>query len=109
MAQQVKNPPAMQETQRCGRNPWVQKIARKRKWQPTPVCLPEKSHGQRSLAGYRPKGHKEWDTTKHVSLIWPCLLVANIDSLTMLVLDTSLIVAEGSHRVAKPKSRDFYG
>ena len=84
-------------THRCGHNPWVQKIARKRKWQPIPVCLPEKSHGQRSPAGYRPKGHKEWDMTNHASLIWPCLLVGNIDSLTMLVLGTSLIVAEGSH------------
>ena len=25
-----------------------------RKWQPTPACLPRKSHGQRSLAGYSP-------------------------------------------------------
>ena len=29
------------------------------KWQPTPVFLPEKSHGQRSLAGYNQKGCKE--------------------------------------------------
>ena len=28
------------------------------KWQPTPVFLPGKSHGQRSLAGYRPWGLK---------------------------------------------------
>ena len=28
------------------------------KWQPTPVFLPRKSHGQRSLAGYGPWGHK---------------------------------------------------
>ena len=32
--------------------PWVGKICQKRKWQPTPVFLPLKSHGQRSLAGY---------------------------------------------------------
>ena len=32
-----------------------------RKWQPTPVFLPGKSHGQRSLAGYNPWGSKEWD------------------------------------------------
>ena len=31
----------------------------KRKWQPTPVSLPGKLHGQRSLAGYSPWGHKE--------------------------------------------------
>ena len=35
-----------------------------RKWQPTPVFLPGKSHGQRSLAGYNPWGSKEWDSTK---------------------------------------------
>ena len=34
------------------------KIPWRRKWQPTPVYLPEKSYGQRSLVGYRPKGHK---------------------------------------------------
>ena len=32
-------------------NPWVGKISWRRKWQPTPVFLPWKSHGQRSLAG----------------------------------------------------------
>ena len=29
-----------------------------KKWQHTPVFLPRKSHGQRSLAGYSPWGHK---------------------------------------------------
>ena len=29
-----------------------------RKWQPTPICLPEKSHEQRTLAGYSPGGRK---------------------------------------------------
>ena len=38
---------------------WIRKISWKRKWTPTLVFLPEKSHGQRSLAGYSPKGHKE--------------------------------------------------
>ena len=31
---------------------------------PTPVFLPGESHGQRSLAGYSPWGHKESDTTE---------------------------------------------
>ena len=35
-------------------NPWVRKIPWRRKWQPTSVILPGKSHGQRSLAGYSP-------------------------------------------------------
>ena len=34
------------------------------KWQPTPVFLPGKSHGQRSLVGYSPWGHKESDMTE---------------------------------------------
>ena len=39
-------------------------MAWRRKWQPTPVLLPGKSHGQRSLIGYRPWGHEESDTTE---------------------------------------------
>ena len=35
---------------------WVGKIPWRRAWQPTPVFLPRESHGQRSLAGYRPSG-----------------------------------------------------
>ena len=37
----------------------------KREWQPAPVFLPGKSHGQRSLAGYSPRGHIESDSTEH--------------------------------------------
>ena len=36
---------------------------RRRQWQPTPVLLPGKSHGQRSLVGCSPWGCKESDTT----------------------------------------------
>ena len=39
-------------------DPWVKKISRRRKWQPTPVFLAGKCHGQRSLAGYSPRGGK---------------------------------------------------
>ena len=35
----------------------------RRKWQPTPVFLPRKSHGQRNLAGSRPQGRKQLDMT----------------------------------------------
>ena len=48
---------------RCGFDFWVEKIPWRRKWQSTPEFLPRKSHGQRSLAGYSPWGHKESDTT----------------------------------------------
>ena len=35
--------------------------------QPTAVFLPGESHGQRSLVGYSPRGHKESDTTEWLS------------------------------------------
>ena len=50
-----------------GFSPWVGKIPWKMTWQPTPVFLPGKFHGHRSLAGYSPWGHKELDTTKATS------------------------------------------
>ena len=48
----VKNPPANAGLQDMQFNPWVRKILWRRNWQPTPVFLPGKFHGQRSLAGY---------------------------------------------------------
>ena len=44
-------------------NPWVGKIPWKRAPPPTPVLLPGKFHGLRSLAGYSPWGCKELDMT----------------------------------------------
>ena len=61
VAQLVKNPPAMQETQvrfLGWEDPW------RRKWQLTPVFLPGESRGQRSLVGYNPWGRKELGTTE---------------------------------------------
>ena len=52
-----KNLPAMQDS-------WVRKIPWRRAWLPTPVFLPGEFYGQRSLAGYRPKDHRELDTTE---------------------------------------------
>ena len=65
MAQKVKRLSAMQETrvQSLGREDPLEK-----EWQPTPVLLPGKSHGQRSLVGYSPWGHKESDTTERLHL-----------------------------------------
>ena len=45
-------------SRRCGFDPWARKIPWRRKWQPTQVFLPGKSHGQRSLVGHRPWGCK---------------------------------------------------
>ena len=41
----------------------------RRKWQPTSVFLPGKSHGQRILVGYSPWGREELDMTEHLALL----------------------------------------
>ena len=40
------------------------------KWQPTPVLLPGKFHGWRSVVGYSPRGRKESDTTEWLHFIY---------------------------------------
>ena len=44
----------------CIKNSW------RRQWQPTPVLLPGKSHGRRSLVGCSPWGREESDTTERL-------------------------------------------
>ena len=65
----VKNPPANAGDAKDmglipGSDPWGGKIPWSGKWQPAPVFLPGKFHGQRSLVGYSPWGRKESDTTE---------------------------------------------
>ena len=59
---------------RPGFDPWVGKIPWRKKWQPTPVFLPEKFHGRRSLVGYSPWDHRverDWAASLHFpSLIY---------------------------------------
>ena len=64
----VKHLPTMQETQVRSLG-WKDPL--EKEMQPTPVLLPGKSHGRRSLVGYSPWGHKESDMTErlHLSLI----------------------------------------
>ena len=81
MDQVVKNLPAIWETQvqfLVGKIPW------RREWQPTPVFLPEKVHGQSSLVSYSPWGRKESDTTE-----WLTLSLSPISLLVCLL--TSLV------------------
>ena len=49
---------------RCGFDHWVGMIPWRREWQPPPLCLPGKFHGQKSLVGYSPGGCKESDMTE---------------------------------------------
>ena len=57
----AKNLPA-----NAGGASWFRKTPWSRKWQPTPVFLPGKSQGLRSLVGYAPWGRKELDTTEQL-------------------------------------------
>ena len=56
------------QSTRCKRrkfDPWVGKVHRKRKWQPTPIFLPGESHEQRSPVGYRrgpQRVRRDWET-----------------------------------------------
>ena len=61
VVQTVESLPAMQET---WVSPWVRNIPWSRKWHPTPVLLPGKSHGWRGLMGCSPRGRKQSDTTE---------------------------------------------
>ena len=69
-------------------HPWVGKIPWRRKWQPTPVLLPGKFHGQRSLESYCPWG-LELDTTEWLHFI--SLLIINT-----VVSDTVLVSGSGA-------------
>ena len=51
-----------------GFDPWVGKIPWSKKWQPTPVFLPGKFHGQRSLADCSPWDHGESDMMEHTHI-----------------------------------------
>ena len=61
-----------------GRFPW------RRKWQPTPVLLPGKFHGLRSLVGYSPWGCKESDTSEQLHIIFYTFIVVVLSLLSKL-------------------------
>ena len=66
VAWMAKSLPAMQETQVRSLG-WEDPL--ERKWQPTPVLLPGKFHGWRSLVGYSPWDRKESDTTEQLHCV----------------------------------------
>ena len=64
----VKNLPAnARDVRDIGSTPRPGRFPSGRTWQPTPKFLPGKFHGQRSLVGYSPWGHKESDTTEQLN------------------------------------------
>ena len=72
-------------SRRYGFDPWIGKVPWRRKWQPTPVFFPGEFHGQRSLTGYRPWGHKESDTIERLStaqyIKWASLVAQMVKNL----------------------------
>ena len=85
----------------------VRKIPWRRLWQPTPVFLPGKSHGQRSLLGYSKRVGHDWATKQkqllplpavlgwiiHSSELWPFFL-----SFTCLINTWKALKAESTFR-----------
>ena len=67
MAQWVKNPPAVQETQNTQVQSLVWDDPLEKEMATHPSILPGEFHGWRSLAGCSPRGHKESDTTERLS------------------------------------------
>ena len=66
----VKNPSANAgDTRDVEFSPWVRKTPWRREWQPTPLFLPGKCNGWRSLVGPNSWGHKESDMTEHTHTI----------------------------------------
>ena len=79
---------------RLGSDLWVGKTPWRRAWQPTPVFLPGEAHGQRSLAGYSPWGHKQSgmaEVTRHSTSHSSSLAVSTTSAVTssMEVLNPS--------------------
>ena len=65
---------------------YVGKISWRREWLLTPVFLPGEFHGQRSLAGYSPWGHKGSDTTKQLTLFFLFILYLSLQAILNLFL-----------------------
>ena len=68
MAQQVKNPPAMQETQEIRVSSLGREDPSEEEMATCSSLLPGESHGQRNLMGYSSKGCKKLDVTEHRSI-----------------------------------------
>ena len=69
---------------------WVRKISWCRKWQPTPVFLPEEFHKWRILVGYSPWGCKKLDTTEWLTLSLSKAAIPNSTPFHPLVFNVCL-------------------
>ena len=90
---------------KCGRpgfNLRVGKISWRRKWQPTPVFLPEKSHKWRNLVGYSPCGRKELDMTERLHFLYGCVEKESTWQIINL-LNCKVIYKKGNRKDIKPR------
>ena len=95
----------------CGKpgfNSWIGKIPWRRAWQPTPVFLLGKYHGQRSLAGYITWCHKESDTTEWLSTanFLNCLFISEL--FIFIYLMTGISPDTGNTIVSKADKNPCY-
>ena len=82
------------------RSPW------RREWLPTPVFFPGEFHGQRSLAGYSPWEHKEWDTTEWLAPEISTLDNSNDHTWRNTELELLELLKGRKQRIRKQKSRE---
>ena len=95
------------------RFPW------RRKWQPSPLFLPGKSHEQRSLANYSPRGRQESETLEHTRLLTVLSTVSSLNSCSKMknVIEKlglkkriyQMAILKTSHRLQtrQPKIKDI--
>ena len=84
------------QCRRPGFNPWFGKMPWRREWQSTPVFLPGKFHGQSSLVGYSPWGHKESDWTEQLThralpflFFWLRFFPLSLDGYLLIIQDST--------------------
>ena len=89
-------------------DPLVGKTPCSRKWQPTPVFLPERCHGQWNLVGYSPWGHRESDMTGSHAPCFPNFhsFLKTLPSANTLFLSSlkQLVIAFASQTIFDPWS-----
>ena len=94
-------------------NPWFGRIPWRREWLPTLVYWPGEFHGQRSLAGYSPWGHKKLDPTERLSLHFTSglsNLYCKVDDKSLLLTDAFLYLASTGAALGfwRPNKVSFY-
>ena len=84
------------QCRRPGFSPWFGKMPWRREWQSIPVFLPGKFHGQSSLVGYSPWGHKESDWTEQLThralpflFFWLRFFPLSLDGYLLIIQDST--------------------